>query len=349
MAVTFDGTSIPGPTITGVTPGAPGNADLAAQVVKATFDKIIAFKTRQEPMLRKFATVRPVDVAHPGSSIDLFIHGADLDLATTPLDEYQDPDFVPLPPPAKVTLPLNEYGNATVTTLRLREFSWSQINPLQAELIGRNMRDSLDKMVETVLLGSPNKFHTDASTGALTVGASTSGGDINSGAIRRVVAKMRSDNALEFDGYYMGLLHPDVCVDLREETDPAGWRAPHTYTENSNALIWRGEVGVYEGVRWVEYNRAPKNNGTYSTFIMGQEGLAEGVAVEAGTVVTPTTDRFGRLMGLGWYFFGGWTLYRPEALTILETQSSAAPVESGSGNGGNGGGSTPPPVEPEDD
>lgn len=324
MPVSFNGTSIPGPTITGTTAGAPGNADLAAQVVKATFDKVIAFKTRQEPMLRKFATVRPVDIAYPGSSIDLFIHGTDLDLATTPLSEYQDPDFVPLPAPGKVTLTLNEYGNATVTTLRLREFSFSQINPLQAEMIGRNMRDSLDKLVESVLLGGTNKYNVN-STGVFGTGAisPTSKGNLKSSAVRRVVAKMRSQNALEFDGYYYGLVHPDVSVDLREETDLAGWRAPHSYAENANGLIWRGEIGAYEGVRWVEYNRAPVTSGTYTTFILGQEALAEAVAVEAGTVVTPTTDRFGRLMGLGWYFFGGWTRYRSEALSLIETGSSA--------------------------
>lgn len=334
MAVSFNGSSIPGPTITGTTAGAPGNSALAAEVVKATFDKIIAFKTRQEPMLRKFATVRPVDIAYPGSSIDLFIHGSDLALATTPLDEYQDPDFVPLPAPSKVTLTLNEYGNATVTTMRLREFSWSQINPLQAELIGRNQRDTLDKLVETVLLGGPNKYHPDASTGAITTGAAGHGdaGELNSATLRRVVAKMRSENALEFDGYYMGLIHPDVSVDLREETDLAGWRAPHTYADNANGLIWNGEVGVYEGVRFVEYNRAPKRSEddgsgnletVYTSFIMGQEALAEAVAVEASVTVTPTTDKFGRLMGLGWFFMGGWTRYRDEALSLIDSTSSA--------------------------
>lgn len=332
MPVAFTGTSIPGPTITGTTSGAPGNNALAAEVVKATFDKIIAFKTRQEPMLRKFATVRPVDIAYPGSSIDMFIHGTDLALATTPLDEYQDPDFVSLPAPSKVTLTLNEYGNATVTTLRLREFSWSQINPLQAELIGRNQRDTLDKLVETVILGSSNKFRV-TSTG-IESGAATYANidEINSKAVRRAVAKKRAANAVEFGNAYMGLIHPDVCVDLREETDAAGWRTPHN-ADNANSLIWNGEVGVYEGVRWVEYNRAPQGTvaetspgtGTkkrYTTILLAQEGIAEAVAVEAGTTVTPTTDKFGRLMGLGWYFFGGWSLYRPEAVTLLESTSS---------------------------
>lgn len=332
MAVAFNGTSIPGPTITGTTSGAPGNNALAAEVVKATFDKIIAFKTRQEPMLRKFATVRPVDIAYPGSSIDMFIHGSDLALATTPLDEYQDPDFVSLPAPTKVTLTLNEYGNATVTTLRLREFSFSQINPLQAELIGRNQRDTLDKLVETVIMGSSNKYYTTAS--GITSGSMTfaNAANINSKAVRRAVAKKRAANAVEFGNAYIGLVHPDVCVDLREETDAAGWRTPHL-TDNANSLIWNGEVGIYEGVRWVEYNRAPKGTvaeaspGTgsknkYTTILLAQEGIAEAVAVEAGTTVTPTTDKFGRLMGLGWYFFGGWSLYRPEALTLIESTSS---------------------------
>jgi len=333
MAVDFTGTTIPGPTITGTTSGAPGNNALAAQVVKTTFDKVIAFKSRTEPMLRKFATKRPVDVAYPGSTIDMFIDGADLALATTPLGEYADPDFVPLPAPTKVTLPLNEYGNATVTTLRLREFSWSQINPLQAVKVGRNMSDTLDKLVETELLTGANKYYPAKTGGAIAAGAAAydAAGEINSGVIRRIVAKMRKDNAIEWDGgTYYGILHPDVCVDLREETDAAGWRLSHEF-DNANSFFWDGEVGVYEGVRWVEYNRAPVAVQTksgdpdidlYTSFIFAQDALAEAVAVEASTVVTPNTDKFGRLLGVGWYFFGGWKLYRPEALSLLQTTAS---------------------------
>lgn len=326
MPVTFDSTAVVGPTITGTTAGAPGNNVLAAQVVKATFDKLIRFKQRTEPYYRKFATVRPADLAYPGSTIDMFRMSAELSLATTPLDEYSDPDYVSLPAPTKKTLTLNEYGNATVTTLRLKDFSWASIDPLQAELLSRNMGDSVDKLVENVLLSSTNKYKTDSS-GVVTSGAATNGdGVISSKAVRRIVAEMRGKLALPYDGgLYVGFIHPSVAVALREETDAAGWRPAHIYTENTNGVLFSGDIGVYEGVRWIETTRVPvRTAGTpaknvYSTIILGKDALVEALNREFSTVITPTTDKFGRLFGAGWYGCAAWGIYNDESVSILET------------------------------
>lgn len=338
MAINFTGTSIPGPTITGIGASAPGNGDLAAQVVKASFDKVIGFKLRTEPMYRRFAEVRPVDVAHPGSSVDMFIHGTDLALATTPLSEYVDPDAVSLPAPGKVTLTPEEYGNATVTSLRLREYSFAQIDPFQAELIARNMRDSVDKLVENVAFaatgGTANagfaKYHCPT-VGAPTIatGAGTAPMAImNSKAIRRIVATFRAGNVLEFDdGYFVAMVHPDQAVDLREETDAAGWRQPHVYGENANSFLWNGEVGVYEGVKFIESPRVPLSgtgaNKIYRSLILGKQALAEGVVREFGSVITPQLDKFGRLFGAGWYGWAAWAIYRQEAGAVLNSYASS--------------------------
>lgn len=338
MAVAFNGTTIPGPTITGTTTSAGvANGDLAAQVVKTTFDKVIGFKLRTEPMLRRFAQVRPVDVAFPGSSVDLLIQGADLALATTALDEYSDPDNVSLPVTQKVSLAPKEYGNATVTSLRLREFSFAQIDPYQAELIARNMRDSVDKLVETVAYATTGgvsnggfaKFHVPTAGGIAVNAAPGSGnpGTLNSKAIRRLVSRFRGSNVLEFeDGFFVAMVHPDVAVDLREETDAAGWRIPHMYTENSNDMVWTGEVGVYEGVKFIETPRAPFSgtgaSRVYKTLVLGQQALAEGVVREFGSVVTPSLDKFQRLFGIGWYGWADWCIYREEAGAVLSTSAT---------------------------
>lgn len=339
MAVSFDGNDLPGPMITGsAASSGVANGDLAAQVIKATFDKVIGFKLRTEPMLRRFADVRPVDVAHPGSSVDMFIQGNDLALATTPLNEYEDPDNVALPAPAKVTLTPQEYGNATVTSMRLREFSFSQIDPYQAELIARNMRDSVDKLVENVAYGTSGgvtgngftKYHVNSS-GVLTSGdgANTQIGTLKSAAVRRIVATFRSNNVMEFeDGYYVAMIHPDQAVDLREETDAAGWRLPHYYADNANAMLWSGEVGVYEGVKFIESARIPTiasdsdNDKQYKTLVLGKQGLAEGTVREFGTTVTPSLDKFGRLMGIGWFGWAGWQVYREEAGAVVVTEAT---------------------------
>jgi N4-gp56 family major capsid protein len=334
MAVEYTGQQIPGPVITGTTAGLPGDDKLAQVVVKATFDKVIGFKLRSEPMYRRFADVRPIDVAYPGSSVDMFIQGDDLALATSPLAEYADPDSVPLPAPRKVTLTPFEYGNATVTTLRLRDQSWAQVDPYQAELLARNLRDSVDKLVESVAFAATGgvsgagftKYYVPADTekdGFIKPGAGTKPfGKINSKAIRRIVANFRGKNVMEFDdGHFIAMIHPDQSVDLREETDVAGWRFPHTEW-NANTMLWNGTVGTYESVQFIESPRVPVADGVYKSLFLGKQGLAEGVVREFGTVLTPQLDKFGRLHGVGWYGFAGWCIYREEAGAVLSTGAS---------------------------
>ena len=325
MAVSFDGNSVVGPVITGTTAGAPGDNSLAAEVVKATFDKLIRFRQRTEAYYRRFATVRPADLAYPGQSIDMFRMGAELSLATTPLGEYEDPDYVALPAPTKKTLTLNEYGNATVTTMRIKDFSWASIDPIQAELVGRNMSDSVDKLVENVIMSSSNIYNVDAS-GEISAGAATTGdGVLSSAAIRRLVAEMRGNLALPYEGgYYVAFVHPAAAVALREESDPAGWRPAHIYTENTNGVLFSGDIGVYEGVRFIETTRVPTRVDTngdtiYATIVMGRDALVEALNREFSTVITPTTDKFGRLFGLGWYGCAGWGIYNEESIAILES------------------------------
>jgi N4-gp56 family major capsid protein len=62
----------------------------------------------------------------------------------------------------------------------------------------------------------------------------------------------------------------------------------------------------------------------YQTLVAGQQALAEAVAEEAHSVVAPVTDNFGRFHKVGWYFAGGWSLYRQEALWRIESVSSIA-------------------------
>ena len=133
---------------------------------------------------------------------------------------------------------------------------------------------------------------------------------------------------MEFDGGdFVAMIHPDQAVDLREETDAAGWRIPHTYADNANTMIWTGEVGTYEGVKFIESPRVPTTGSgaakVYKTLVLGKQGLAEGVVREFGSVVTPSLDKFGRLFGLGWFGWAGWAIYREEAGAVLSTSASA--------------------------
>jgi hypothetical protein len=336
--------------------GGATRGDLAA--VKATFDKVIRWRNRWEPMYRSFATTGPASVAHPGSKITMFRTGKKgLDLATTPLSEYEDPDAKPLPGiEERLDLTMDEYGDATVTTMRLREYAWTDINPMQIEYVRRHMRDTVDAIYMNAIYsttggyaasgaGTGFKQYVGAAAGAITAapaGAYSALGaqSLAAGHIRRVVAEFRNEGVIPFnDGLYLGLITPDISVALRETTDLAGWRYPHLDgTANNN--IWRGTVGVFEGVMFIEspqyqgldkggsvdptvalVDQTPTDTDAANILFIGAEGLVEGVVREPGATILPQQDKFGRLVGLGWYGWFGCQVGAPEAGILLDVKN----------------------------
>jgi N4-gp56 family major capsid protein len=308
----------------------PTTTGVLTNLVKTAFSKVVDMQLWTEPMFRRFASVEYTDLTNPGSSITKYIH-ADLANATSTLAETTDPDAVALANPSSVSITLNEYGNATISTLRLRQFSLSNIDVAQAELVSRNLRNSLDSLVLGVLRQGTNVVYSNAGNVDTTGPTNTVGATdvFSSKLVRYSVAKMRGRAALEFDdGYFIGFIHPDVSHDLRAETGVANWRDPHVYNGTGTDLIWKGEIGVYEGVKWIETPRTySASDGASSatvhrTLIMGKEALAEAVSIEPGIVVSPQIDRFRRFMTVGWYGLLGWSRYREECLQRVESIAS---------------------------
>jgi len=62
----------------------------------------------------------------------------------------------------------------------------------------------------------------------------------------------------------------------------------------------------------------------YSSYLCGQQALAEAVAEEPHTVVGPVVDKLNRFRPIGWYGILGFKVYREEALYRLETASSVS-------------------------
>ena len=153
-----------------------------------------------------------------------------------------------------------------------------------------------------------------------------------------MTAELRGDNVPTFNGLYMGYIHPDVSYDLRSETGAAAWRDPHVYVDTD--MIYNGEIGAFEGVRFIETPRAPLfadasdgagsagNIDVYGTLIMGRQALAKAHSRGAGfgenpsVVFGPVTDSLRRFQTVGWYHLVGYSRFREASLQRIETSSS---------------------------
>jgi N4-gp56 family major capsid protein len=306
-------------------------------VDQTAFDRIAYFALRSELLFDQAADVQPTTQSMPGSAVTFTIF-SDLSAATSTLNEVTDVTPVALSD-SQVTVTLAEYGNAVVTTAKLRGTSFLNVDTAAANIVGYNAGDSIDQVVREVLAGGTNVVY--ATGGSTTPSARTSiqpedtlAGD----DIRKVVAQLRGANVATFNGSYLGYMHPDVSYDFRGANGAANFRDPHTYVDTAN--IYNGEIGQWESVRFIETPRAKVfsnasdgsgSTGTvdaYCTHVMGRQALAKAYSFTDGNGATPkivrgnVTDILMRLQPLGWYWLGGYGRFREASLRRIESASS---------------------------
>jgi N4-gp56 family major capsid protein len=273
----------------------------------------------------------------PGTGVTFTIF-ADIAAATSTLNEVTDVTPTALSD-SQVTVTLNEYGNAVVTTAKLRGTAFLDVDSAAANIIGYNAGDSMDQVVRDVLAAGTNVVY---ATGGATTPSSRvtvqAEDIIHADDVRKVVAQLRGANVATFEGSYMGFIHPDVSYDFRSNTDVSAWRTPANYVNPEG--IYNGEIGKFESVRFIETPRAKvftdASNGTsttgsidvYCTHIMGRQALAKAFSSTDGNGATPkivrgnVTDILMRLQPLGWYWLGGYGRFREASLRRIESSSS---------------------------
>jgi N4-gp56 family major capsid protein len=309
----------------------------ALSVDQIAFEKLAYFALRPEMYYDQFADVQATNATNPGASIKFTIFN-DLAAATTALGEAEDVTPVAMSD-SQVTVTLAEYGNATVTTAKLRASSFLPVDPVAANAVGYNAGLSIDTIAKNVLQAGDNVIY--ATGGATDPSSRTtvnSDDTLAANDVRRVVAQLRGANVPTINGSYVGFIHPDVSYDFRSATDASAWRTPANYVDPSG--IYNGEIGMFEGVRFMESSRAPlfanasNNSGSagtidvYGTLIMGRQALAKGISLGGEYGAQPTivygtvTDLLKRFRPVGWKHFVGYGVFRQEALRRIESASS---------------------------
>jgi N4-gp56 family major capsid protein len=298
---------------------------------QAAWDLAARFAYRPELYYDSWFDVKSTNLTNRGSTVTFF-QQSDMAVATTPLTEDVDVTPVALSN-TSVTVTLLEYGNATATTARLHATSMIAIDPLAANVVGYNAGVSMDTIGSNSLNAGTNVTYAGAATSRATVAA---GDKITSTLVRIQRARLRTANVPTFDGgMYISVIHPDIAHDLKSETGEIGWRAPQVYGA-SQRNIANGELGAYEGFRFIETPRAALfvNAGAtatvdvYRTLFMGREAGAKAFSTGGGYGPNPVivraevTDILKRFQHIGWKHFVGYSVFRQEALRAVESASS---------------------------
>lgn len=302
---------------------------------QAMWDRAIYYSLRPELYFDRFADVKSTNASPDVGTSLKFTIVTDMAVASTALNESVDVDAVALAD-TQVTLDLVEYGNAVVTTFRVRATSFVSIDRVAAGAVGYNAGISQDTIVRDVLAAGTNvRYATGGTTDPTARNTVEPGDTLTAWDVRRALADLRGANVGTFGGYYASVIHPDVSFDLRGETGAAAWRDPHTYQTNEN--IWTGEVGAFEGFRFLESPRAPlfadagsstTLTDVYRTLFFGRQALAKGYSTYEGrgpvpiVIMGPVTDKLKRFQPVGWHWYGGYKIFRQAALRAVESSSS---------------------------
>jgi len=293
------------------------------------FEQLAYFALRSQPMFEMVADVKSTNQSHPGSAVQFNIYN-DLAQATSALTETSDVTAVALGD-STVTVTLAEYGNAVTTTAKLRGTSFLNVDADAANIIGYNMANSIDKVVQDVLVGGSNVSYGGDATSTAELAA---GDTITASLIRQSVAALRGDSAPTMEGgVYVGFIHPDVSYDLREDT--AVTDVIQYQIRQDGFGVRMGSIGTFGGVDFIETPRidftadgGASTVDAYNTVICGKQALAkahsrgEGFGEMPSVVFGPVTDSLRRFQTVGWYHLVGYNRFREASLQRIETSSS---------------------------
>lgn len=318
-------------------------ASVASDV--AAYEQLAYFALRPELYFDRCATVKPTRQTHNGSSVTFNIY-TDIAPKVATLDETVDVDAVEVTD-GTVSVTLAEYGNAAITSAKVRGTSYLVIDRDVANVIGFNAGISFDSLARNPLVGGTNVRYAVSNTGT-DAGPRTNVAStdlLNANAVREIQARLTNASVPRIvNNYYKAFIAPDVAYDLRRETGAAAWRDPHTYSQPDQ--IWNGETGAFEGFAFVEtprlsatnletaqggpggfVNGGTSNTDVYPSVFIGWQALAKTFSKTVSSdmpnvVLGNVVDKLKRFVPIGWYWLGGFGRFREASLWRVESASS---------------------------
>ena len=295
-------------------------------LVVNAYDTYVRAALRSLPVMRSVADVRPVALTNPGTTLKFAVY-ANLSAATTALTETSDVTPVALANPSQVTVTVTEYGNAVEQTEKVNMATFSSIDTMIGDAIAYNAADTLDQLVATALTSGTVVKYGGSRTSTATLTATDV---LSTTMLRKAQTTLLESNAQPRVGdLYTLFIHPRQAFDLRAETGAGGFVDIHKYTTDNVGNLLTGTIGVLEGFQVVQTSRVPSTTSgassatVYSAVAVGKEALLEASVYDVQTVVAPQIDILRRKSALGWKYFGGWGIFRDEAVCRLESGGSA--------------------------
>jgi len=226
------------------------------------------------------------------------------------------------------TLTITEYGNSVPYSGKLEALSKFEVRKPVMQALRNDAKKTFDRAAYAQFYLTPLRVVPTLSTSTSGVTLTTNGTATltntvayNNNHAKAIVDLMKERNIPAYVGDdYMAIAWPTTLRTFKNNLE-----ALHQYTESGIKLIFNGEIGRYENVRYTEQTNVSK--GITSTgasgaawgaalsdwiFFFGEDTVAEGVAIPEEMRAKIPTD-FGRSKGVAYYYIGGFGIIHTNA------------------------------------
>lgn len=230
---------------------------------------------------------------------------------------------------AEISIAVHEQANAIQISEMLMRTSLLDILGDSTKLLANNLAVVLDGQFRDACLATTNVVF---GNGAATATDVTTGSVFNSRAIKDAVQVLATNNAPKFQGeYYVCFAHPVQTRQLRDDTN---WINANTYMGRRQLYV--GEVGMYEGVIFIETTQMPHLDdagmqdiytdwappGGCQAVVLGENAFAWAIALDV-ELRDDGIKEFGRKRALGWYGIWGTGLIEGRNVVTIATAAPA--------------------------
>ena len=243
------------------------------------------------------------------------------------------------------SLTIVEAGNSVPYTGKLTDLAKQDVVSIIDKALKEDARKYFDIEAYLQFDATPLRASTTTSTTAITLDTDGTPTDTNNvalgtGHVKAIVDTMKERNIPPYRGDdYVAVGHPSTFRNFKNQLESI-----NQYTESGIQFIFNGEMGRYEGTRFIEQNFIPKGGADDSTtfdpwtstadawnnalsswaFFCGADTVTEAQVIPEEIRAKIPGD-FGRSRGIAWYSMGGFGITHDDATNarIVKWDSAA--------------------------
>ena len=228
----------------------------------------------------------------------------------------------------KIEASTTQHGDYVAVSDRLELEAYDDVIFGATEEMGAAEGETYDALTRNILVAGNSVAY---GGGKDSRGALTASDVLTPELVAKAATWLKKNKAPKIEGSYVAIIHPSVAFDLRNSEE---WKEFHKY--NDVEPIFKGEIGMLHGVRFVECNESKVwkdgDVATYATLFLGKDAFGildpEGEGME---MIIKTREQIGgplnQFSTIGYKFCHGAKILYQERMLRVETGSSYSAID----------------------